>query len=106
RRDASRAARLARGHLRPDPGGDVEARRVADRVDVSVSPGEPSGVLPVVAGGPTRRRRDGRAVGHSGDRRRPPAWVWLPAHDGGTASAWDGGRPQTGGAAHARRQLA
>lgn len=30
RRDASGAARLARGHLRPDPGGDVEARRVVD----------------------------------------------------------------------------
>src|SRR5437879_443567 len=39
RRDASGAARLARGHLRPDPSRDVEARRVADRADVSVSPG-------------------------------------------------------------------
>src|SRR6267143_1895182 len=58
RRDASRAARLARGHLRPDPGRDVEARRVADRADVSVSPGEPSGVLPVVAGGPACGGRD------------------------------------------------
>ena len=41
-----------------------------------------------------------------GIRRRTPPSVWLPTHHGGTASARDAGQPQTGGAAHARRQLA
>src|SRR5207244_4656140 len=99
RRDASRAARLARGHLRPDPGHDVEARRVADRADVSVSPGEPSGVLPVVAGGPACGGRDEDACRDSTDRAGASAPVWLSADHGGTAPAWAAGGTRAGGAA-------
>ena len=44
--------------------------------------------------------------GHSGDRRRTSASVWLSAHHGGTAPAWAAGQPQTGRAAHAGRQPA
>ena len=91
RRDVSGAAQLARRHLRPHPGRDVEARRIEDRADVSVGPGEPSGILPVVASTPAHGRRHGRAVGHSRDRRRTPASVWLPAHYGGTAAARNAG---------------
>ena len=40
RRDASRAAALARRHLRPNPGSDVLARQLEYRTDVSIGPGK------------------------------------------------------------------
>src|SRR3970282_1734531 len=91
RRDASSAARPACGHLRPDPGRDVGARRVAARAAVSVSPGEPGGVLSVVAGGPACGGRNDGAGRDSTDRAGASAPVRLSADHGGTAPTWCAG---------------
>src|SRR2546426_1155953 len=53
RLDASRAAGLARRHLRPNQGSDAVARQLEYRAHVSTGPGKPSRFLPVVAGAAT-----------------------------------------------------
>ena len=106
RLDASRAATLARRHLRPNPGSDVHARQLEYRADVSTGPGEPGGLLPVVAGAePVEEEMEVRStiqqivVGTSAPLR-------LSAGHRGTATARNAGQSQTRGAADAGRQLA
>src|SRR5208282_4759547 len=65
RLDASRAAALARRHLRPNPGSDADARQLEYRADVSTGPGQPGRLLPVVAGIAAGGRRDGIAIDDS-----------------------------------------
>jgi len=49
RLDASRAASLARRHLRSNPGSDAVVRWLEHRAHVSTGSGEPGRLLPVVA---------------------------------------------------------
>jgi transposase-like protein len=49
RLDARATGNLARRHLRPNPGADVDARQTEYRADVPDGMREPCGILPIVA---------------------------------------------------------
>jgi len=101
RLDASRAAALARRHLRPNPGSDADARQLEYRADVSTGPGQPGRLLPVVAGTAAGGRRDGIAIDDSADCVGTSAALWLSADFRGVTTRRKASQPQAGGTDHA-----
>ena len=107
RLDARAAAALARRRLRPNPGGDADARQPEYRADVSAGAGEP-GRVSIGRCRSRRQRKKSMEVrsADSADRAGASPALWLSAGHSGTAAARDAGESQAGVADHAGGQSA